>query len=255
MISNQTKSDLKKKKKIIALLNHISSIDETVINFYGDKNDCFFLIIQDSFERALSGKSNLCNEIYKMKGLSGRKFRVLLNELIKNFSNPNYLEIGSWLGSTACSACFNNDLQITCIDNWSQNFDLNTKPREVFHSNIRKFLSKKSNFKIIEKDFREVNFKIMSGFNIYFYDGGHHYEDHFDAIKFALPSLSNKFILIVDDWNWNQVRKGTFDSIEKQNLNVISCLEIRTTKDGSSSLITGENSDWHQGCAFFVLKK
>ena len=255
MTSIQTKIELKKKKKIIELINHISSIDETMINFFGDKSDPFSKRIQNSLEIALSGKTNLSDDIIKMQGLSGRKFRVLMNNLIKEFKIPRYLEIGSWLGSTACSVCFNNQLKITCIDNWSQNFSSRVKPKEVFRKNIKKYISKETDFKIIEKDFRQVNYKEINDINIYLYDGAHHYEDHFDSIKLVLPALSKKFIFIVDDWNWNQVRKGTIDSINKEQLKIISNLEIRTTSDDSSSLITGENSDWHQGCAFFVLKK
>ena len=71
----------------------------------------------------------------------------------------------------------------------------------------------------------------------------------------CIAALANKFILIVDDWNWNQVRKGTIDAIKDENLKIVAKLEIRTTIDDSSSLITGQNSDWHQGCAFFVLEK
>ena len=109
--------------------------------------------------------------------------------------------------------------------------------------------------KIIEKNFRVVNFKNLSICNIFFYDGAHHYEDHFDSIKMTLPALSKKFILIVDDWNWIQVRKGTLDAIKREKLTVIAQLDIRTTKDDSSALVTGQNSDWHQGCVFFVLEK
>ncbi len=255
MRSIQTKIELKKKKKIIEIINHISSIDETMINFFGDRGDPFSKKIHNSLEIALSGKANLSDEIIKMQGLSGRKFRVLMNNLIKEFKIPRYLEIGSWLGSTACSVCFNNQLKITCIDNWSQNFSSKVKPKEIFRKNIKKYISQETDFKIIEKDFRQVNYKEIKDINIYLYDGPHHYEDHFDSIKLVLPALSKKFILIVDDWNWNQVRKGTIDSINKEQLKIISNLEIRTTSDDSSSLITGENSDWHQGCALFVLKK
>ena len=46
--------------------------------------------------------------------------------------------------------------------------------------------------------------------NIYLYDGPHHFEDHFDGIKLVQPALEKKFILIVDDWNWDQVRNGTY---------------------------------------------
>ncbi len=255
MDSIQIKRTLKKKKKILCLVNHISQIDETIIKFSGDRNDTFFKKIETSFENAMSGNTQLSNWILKMEGLSGRKFRVLINSLVRQLKEPKYLEIGSWLGSSACSACFNNKVEMICIDNWSQNFLPGVEPKEVFSENIEKCISNKTNIKIIEKDFKEVNYNKLNNFNIFFYDGSHHYEDHFDSIKLTLPAMSKKFILIVDDWNWSQVRKGTLDSINKENLKVISKLDIRTTKDDSSSLITGQQSDWHQGCVFLVLEK
>ncbi len=251
----QTKIDLKRKKKVIDLLNHISSLDETVINIFGNRHDPYFVKIYNSFELALSKKIKLCTEIRSMDGLSGRKFRVLLNNLIRTFEYPKYLEIGSWLGSTACSACYKNDLEMTCIDNWSQNFSNNLDPKKTFKKNIKNYITKNSKFRVIEKDFRQFNFNLLEKINIYFYDGSHNYEDHFDSVKLILPSLANKFIFIVDDWNWRQVREGTLDAIKKQKLRVVSGLEIKTTDDDSSSLVTGSNSDWHQGVAFFVIEK
>ena len=255
MESIQIKSKFKKKKKIITLLNHISAMDETVIKINGNRNDSFFSVIQNAFEKSLAGESDLCNEILSMQGLSGRKFRILINEIIKNFDKPRYLEIGSWLGSSVCSASYNNKLEIICIDNWSQNFGLDLNPREIFLKNVEKYISKKNKFTIIEKNFKSIDYSSLRNFNIYFYDGGHHYQDHYDAIYRVLPALSDKFILIIDDWNWKQVREGTMDSIKKEKLKILSSLEIKTTNDNSSSLVTGECSDWHQGCAFFVLKK
>jgi len=84
MESIQIKSKFKKKKKIISLLNHISAMDETVIKINGNRNDSFFSVIQNAFEKSLAGESDLCNEILSMQGLSGRKFRILINEIIKN---------------------------------------------------------------------------------------------------------------------------------------------------------------------------
>ena len=178
-----------------------------------------------------------------------------MNELIKKFKKPKYLEIGSWFGSSACSAAYNNELEITCIDNWSQTFNSNLKPRKIFLQNTNIFISKKNKLEIIEKDFREVDYNTLKDFNIYFYDGAHHYQDHFDAVHKILPALTDKFIMIVDDWNWIQVREGTMDSIKKEKLKILSSLEIKTTTDNTSSLITGEHSDWHQGSAFFVMQK
>ena len=255
MNSIQTKRVLRKKKKILALVNHIYSIDETIIKFSGNRNNLMFQKIQLAFEDALSSSTKLNKEILGMNGLSGRKFRILLNSLINKIKNPKYLEIGSWQGSTLCSACYKNLVEVTCIDNWSENFSLNIQPKKEFKKNIRKFVSTNTKLKIIEKDFKKVDFKKIGFFNIFFYDGAHHYEDHYDSVKIVLPALSKKFILIVDDWNWIQVRKGTMDAIKNENLKIIAKLDIRTTKDDSSSLITGQNSDWHQGCAFLVLEK
>ncbi len=255
MDSIQIKRILKKKKKILSLVNHISSMDETIIKFSGDRSDLFFKNIEFAFENALSGRTQLNEKILQMEGLSGRKFRIFLNNLIKVFSKPKYLEIGSWLGSTLCSASFKNKLEVTCIDNWSQNFLLNVNPKEEFKKNVKENITSNVKISVIEENFRKVKFSNSDNFNIFFYDGPHHYEDHYDAIKLVLPALSKKFILIVDDWNWSQVRKGTLNAIKDTNINIISQLDIRTTKDDSSSLITGKYSEWHQGCSFFVLNK
>ena len=67
--------------------------------------------------------------------------------------------------------------------------------------------------------------------------------------------MSKKFIFIVDDWNWIQVRQGTLDSIENENLKIIYKLDVRTTRDNSSALLTEQFSDWHQGFAIMVIEK
>ena len=61
--------------------------------------------------------------------------------------------------------------------------------------------------------------------------------------------------MIIDDWNWKQVREATHEAINNNNLRIISSIEVKTTQDDSSSLFVGENSDWHQGCIFFNIQK
>jgi hypothetical protein len=251
----QTKRILKKKKRITSLLNSISKIDETTIKFIGNKNDNLFKIIRNSLEDALSRNTDLEDWILNMDGLSGRKYRILINQLIKRIKDPRYLEIGSWLGSTACSASFKNKIVMTCIDNWSENFLPKINPKKEFMKNIKDSLTSNSEFNMINKDFRKVDFNELKNFNIYFYDGSHTYNDHYDAVKLVLPAMSKKFIMIIDDWNWNQVREATLNAIKDKKLKVIAQLEIKTTNDGSSSIIVSQNSDWHQGCIFFVIEK
>tara|TARA_X000001036_G_scaffold12234_1_gene10612 strand:- start:16 stop:783 length:768 start_codon:yes stop_codon:yes gene_type:complete len=251
----QRKLLIKRKKKLLGIANYISKIDEFSVNFHGNSHDNLFKKIKLSFEESLSKKKKISNFVSEMKGLSGRKYRSLINSLISKIRNPSYLEIGSWLGSTTCSAALNNDLKITCIDNWSQLL-LNEKyPQEKFKKNINKCITKKTELILFNNDFREINYNEIGKHNIFLFDGPHHFKDHYDGIILAQPALKKKYILIVDDWNWDQVRAGTKSAILDLELNVISKLEIRTTNDGSSALITGENSDWHQGCCFFVIEK
>ena len=257
MQSIKRKLSLKKKisSNINELIKQIVSLDETSINFSGDFNDNYSRKLNESFYEALSLQNKISYWLKDLDGLSGKKYRYLLNNLISKFNEPRYLEIGSWTGSTACAASFENNLSITCIDNWSQFLDKTDEPKKKFLFNIKKCLTKTTNLKIIDSDFRDVNFNEIGKFNIYFYDASHHYKDHYDAIILTQRSLEDKYILIVDDWNWDQVRQGTIDAIKKLNLKTIFQLEIKTTHDSSSAIINGKISEWHNGYAFFVLKK
>ena len=51
----------------------------------------------------MAQKRKINDFILNLTGLSGRKFRSMLNNLIEKFESPRYLEVGSWYGSTACS--------------------------------------------------------------------------------------------------------------------------------------------------------
>ena len=255
MKSIQIKRKLQKKKSILSIINNISTLDELIISMSGNRDNAYSKKIINAFEESLACRTKLDTKILEMQGLSGRKFRIFLNNLINCISNAKFLEIGSWLGSTACSVLYKNKVAITCIDNWSQNFSKSLISKDEFKKNVSEFLNKNNNLTLIQKDFRTVKFNNLENFNVFFYDGAHNYKDHYDSIKIVLPSLSKEFIMIIDDWNWEQVRKGTFASITDEKLEVIFNLDIRTTRDNSSALVTGKSSDWHQGIGIFVVKK
>ena len=107
----------------------------------------------NSFNEAMAQKRKIDELVLNLNGLSGRKFRAMLNNLVEKFDSPKYLEIGSWHGSTACSACYKNAVNLTCIDNWSQNFISNKNPMFEFNKNIKKVLNSNSKLKLINKGF------------------------------------------------------------------------------------------------------
>ena len=67
--------------------------------------------------------------------MSGLKTRHFYNNLL-NFDDARYLEIGSWKGSSVCSAMYNNNAMIICVDNWSEFGG----PKDEFLVNFNKFI-------------------------------------------------------------------------------------------------------------------
>ena len=203
----------------------------------------------------MAQKEKLMILFLNLNGLSGRKFRSMLNNLIEKFDLPKIFRnwFMAWFNSLL--SMYKNKVKLTCIDNWSQNFIEGKNPEFEFNKNIKNVLNSNSNLKFINKDFRKVNYTKIGKHNIYLYDGPHNFEDHFDGIKLVQPALENEYILIVDDWNWNQVRSGTLSAIDHLNLNIISKLEIRTTTDDSSALNKLVKKAIGIKDAFFVIKK
>ncbi len=249
------KQKLKQKKKLIKFIEDCNQLDEFSIKASGDFKNNYSKIIIHSIIKSFQIDTKIPTWIKELEGLSGRKFRYLLNILIENIENPRYLEIGSWLGSTACSASYRNNLRLTCIDNWSQTFKGIKDPRKKFYKNLKKSFNKNSIINVIEKDYKQINYKDIGKHNIFFFDGPHHKKDHFDAIILAQHALEEEFIMIIDDWNWKQVREGTNEACKALNFKIISYTEIRTTQNDLKPLFEGKNSEWHNGYAFFSVKK
>jgi hypothetical protein len=67
--------------------------------------------------------------------------------------------------------------------------------------------------------------------------------------------MENTHILIVDDWNWNHVRKGTFAALRDAKLGIDYSIEVRTTFNGEFPFVSGQNSEWHNGTVVAVVSK
>lgn len=109
---------------------------------------------------------------------------------------------------------------------------------------------------MIESDFRVVDYASMGGFNILFYDGSHAEKDQYDGVLLPQPAMDQDSILIVDDWNWQRVRTGTFDALRDANVRVAYQIEVRTTFNNEHlPLVHGSASEWHNGCLIAVVSK
>lgn len=202
-------------------------------------------VLLESYQRAENHNTNLPVHVYDMLGMSGRKYRILINNLINNIKDPRYLEIGVWQGSTFCSAICGNKVTATAIDIWED-----ASIKNVFLENLKNISSENHNINVLHSDFRKINFENLGKFNVYMFDGPHDYIDQFEGVDTIQNALDDEYILIVDDYNDSQVQTGTQDGLKKTNQKIIA----------SMTILTGQNpylqkTDWHNGYYIAVIQK
>lgn len=206
--------------------------------------------IELSFQNAENNISKITQDIINMEGMTGINTRHFYNNLL-NMPNARYIEIGTWKGSSVCSAMCGNKAEVVCIDNWSEFGG----PKYEFLYNFEKFKGE-NDAMFIEDDCFNVDVSSLSKFNIYMYDGNHTNESHYNALLHFYNCLDDIFIFIVDDWNWKDVRDGTLRSIEKLNLKNLYSKEIRTTNDDTHPTWgSPEQQRWHNGIYVSILQK
>ena len=202
----------------------------------------YIILIEKAFQNAENNISKITNDIITMEGMSGIKTRHFYNNLL-NTEDARYLEIGTWKGSSVCSAMCYNKAKVVCIDNWSEFGG----PKYEFIVNFLKFKGENDAI-FIENDCYKVDVSVLPKFNIYMYDGNHTNESHYNALLHYYNCLDDIFIFIVDDWNWEDVRDGTINAIKKLNLKVLYKKEIFTPANSTYDT-------WWNGIYVAILQK
>lgn len=206
-------------------------------------------LIDTAFQNAENNISKITNDIINIDGMSGTMTRHFYNNLL-NIEDARYLEIGTWKGSSVCSAMYGNKARVICIDNWSEF----SGPKYEFLENFEKFKGE-NDAVFIENDCYKVDVSTLPKFNIFMYDGNHTHESHYKALLHYFNCLDDIFIFIVDDWNWEDVRNGTINSIQKLNLKVLYTKEIRLTWDNSHTSQPEAATTWWNGIYVAILQK
>jgi hypothetical protein len=207
-------------------------------------------LLYEAFVKTMGAVDRLPAAVSDMEGMSGQSYRLFVNNLVSATDAANYLEIGSWAGSTVAAALYGNTAHALCIDNWSQFGG----PKDEFLDNCKK-LQLKHRIDLLEDDFRNVDYSAFGPFDIYLYDGPHEEEDHHDGIVRVQPALEDEYFLIVDDWNWPGVRIGTLRGLSATKSTILFAIEVRTTEDNEHPAGGGKDSAWHNGCLLAVIAK
>jgi hypothetical protein len=207
------------------------------------------------FNTANTWKTRLPAEVFALEGMSGYKTRVFYNELCSlKFPDrkTEYLEVGAWKGSTLCSAMHSNsDCNGTVIENWA----LFGGPKDEFDNHVKNF-GFDNRLTIFEEDVFSFDIsKIKNPIDIYLYDGDHDEIHQYKAITHMWDALADQAIIIVDDWNAPQVRKGTFDGLEAVGANVLEKFEIMYTHNGQHTPMPIAQREFWNGIGVFVVSK
>ena len=221
------------------------------IDFTGEWTTAESIRLKTAFDFSMQDESKLPDGVLTMPGMSGRQYRKLINKLVEITPDARYLEIGSWAGSTACSAMYGNTCKLLCIDNWSEFGG----PKETFHQNIDTYGNDNIDFNYIESDYESVDYSQVGKYNVYLFDGPHKEQDQYLGISLTQAALEDTYTLVVDDWNWDFVRNGTLNALKELNQTVISSVIVKTTQNNAHPTIHGPDSDWHNGYFIAVIKK
>lgn len=231
----------------------LNRAEESCVKFSGDWQHPLVIkfALQNSFFKSIAMDYKIPDAIRYMEGMSGKKYRYLINNLIGSLDDARYLEVGSWAGSTACSAMYGNKCKVTCVDNWSEFGG----PKDAFLHNTNSARSDDVEFQLIESDFRTIDYNNIGKYNVYMFDGPHLEQDQYDGVVIAQPALDDEYLLIVDDYNGFDIQNGTIRAVNDLNLDVIASLQITTRNDGNFAQIGHHQSDWHNGYLIAVVTK
>lgn len=197
-----------------------------------------------SIDNAEKGISKLSESLLDLDGMSSSKIRHFLNNIV-DINDARYLEIGTWKGSTVCSALYNNQPELAvAMDNFSE-FN---GPREEFKQNIQKYITC-NNFHFFDVDCFQFDLsQISQQFNIYLYDGEHSESSHELALSYYYNKLENTFIYLCDDWNDKSVAAGTRKAFSNLNLKVIREWTMPASYNG-------DKTNWWNGFYISLIQK
>lgn len=198
-------------------------------------------------------QTKLTETVMNMEGMSGLKTRIFYNEICSRDQDTEYLEVGTWKGSTICSALWDNPkCHGTVIENWAQ-FN---GPREEFNQNIER-AKIGDRLQIFEENFFDFDIsKLKKPIDVYLYDGDHEMISQYKGIVQMWPALANEAIIIVDDWNASHIRDGTFDALKHVGANIIEKFEITYIfgNEQHTPMPMAQREFWN-GIGIFVISK
>jgi predicted O-methyltransferase YrrM len=171
----------------------------------------------EDFPRSERPRDGRFGEVLEaVPGLARENNLALLNLAASQLeSGESYVEVGSYRGTSLIAALLGNDgRDVVGIDD----FSLGEGSRERLEANLERFgLGGRAT--ILEGDAFDL---LRAGAlgdrraGVYYYDGGHSYEQQLDGLRLAESYLASPALVIVDDTDWERVAAATRDYLAAQ---------------------------------------
>lgn len=203
-------------------------------------------VIEDCLDQAQDDKSSISEFALAVPGMSGSAYRKFINNYAKSIENPAYIEIGTWKGSTLCAAIDGvENIRAVAVDNFSYG---GATMDDVNH-NVLTTRTQSADITVLDQNFEDFDFTAQGKFNIYLYDGGHTEEDQYNGIVRAIPALEEVALVIIDDWDTQEVKDGTYRAFAEPGLEVLHSITVNAETSGGVG-----SPDWHCGYGIFLVR-
>jgi predicted O-methyltransferase YrrM len=221
-------------------------------------------IIKECLRLAQEEVSGIPDYALQITGMSGIVYRRFINNYIRTLTDPRYLEVGVFQGSTLCSAIGSIDnIKAIGVDNYTESYPhYSTTPEQDARRNIEAVKTETADVQLLNQSFESFDPALYGPYDVYMYDGWHEEESQYQGIVRVAPHLADISLVVVDDWNDNNIfeveykgvkytsreKAGTYRAFDDSNLEILYKIEVET----------GENpmfpSPWHNGYGIFLIK-
>ncbi len=147
----------------------------------------------------------LAGVLEEVPGMATENKLLLLNLAVAHLAPGEvYVEVGCYKGASIVGAARGNGAaKIFACDNFSK-FD---GTEEILKGNLERHAHGQVEFFNLEsREFLARAPWRPARIGAYFYDGGHSFADQFEGLQYALPSLSDDALVVIDDTNKREAR-------------------------------------------------
>lgn len=181
-------------------------------------------------------------DVLKVPRMSTFAIGAIINKAVSQLPpGQSFVNIGVWNGFTLFAGLAGNGGQ-KCIG--VDNFSHKNSPRKEFLERFDRFSSREHEFH--ERDYQDYFQNVHQGpIGFYLFDGPHLYQDQLDGLKLAEPFFAENCLVMIDDTNWEQVRRANLDFINTSLNEYRILLDETTPKSGHPT--------WWNGIMLFQL--